>query len=343
MGYTHYWSQREAEITDAQWEAICEDARALIRASPAPIGDAFGESPEWIVDGERIVFNGVGKDSHETFMLWRRGQDHLESWMDRALSPYGASFTKTARKPYDAVVCGVLMAVERHAPGWQRISSDGYADETIWLDALAFTSRVLGCGYTIPRDVESRGPRSGPDTAGGADAAGPATSADAGSGKSFAGGLTAGHEGPGDPRVFARVLSTLSSGLSEGLYFSEFEEQALGAALRVAGGGGVTGHMAYGLAAEIVAAHAKLDAYPGKSLVLVFCERVEELAELGRPGAVSGRPRTRSGIESGLEVSSPYGSAVVRYVSEDGSHAVIGLETGGERWIPVHELGPVAA
>lgn len=329
IGYTHYWSQRQPEITDGQWRAIRDDARKLIEASPAPIGDAFGESPAWIIDSEKIVFNGMGADSHETFVLHRRGQDHFESWMDRSRNPWGFMFCKTARKPYDAVVCGVLMSAYRHAPGWQRITSDGYADETIWIDAHQFTTRVLGPGYVIPGTVE-RNPRQYDE----------AHSTTVTVGDSVGGSQA---ESPGDTppgRVFARVLSTLSSGLREGLYFSEFEERALLNALGGAADKGVTEQMAYGIASEIVAEHHKFNAFPGKSLALLFCERIEEM---GRTGSY-----TRSayaGLACGARVRSPYGSAEIRYVSEDCRHAVIRLEgsPGGERWVAAAEIIAVAA
>lgn len=339
LGYTHYWSQRQPEITDTQWQIICDDARKLIQASPAPIGDAFGESRKWIIDGEKIVFNGMGENSHETFILYRRGQEHRESWMDRARNPWGFMFCKTARKPYDSVVCGVLLSAYRHAPGWQRITSDGYADEQIWMDALHFTRRVLGPGYTIPDTIELRYPsRYEPAPA----CTGSGSEANAGEDDSVAAAgdpMWAGAAGSvNDGRVLTRVLSTLSSGLCEGLYFSEFEQRALVGALEAAANNRLTEQMAYGLASEIVAEHSNHDAFPGKSLALVFCERIEAL---GRMGSATGAPDAR--IEIGSEVETAYGPAEIRYISEDRGYAVIRLEPGGERWISAKEIRSAAA
>ena len=62
-----------------------------------------GTSPE--INNDKIWFNGVGDDSHETFAIYRIRQPR-ESWQGK--DRRGWDFTKTARKPYDPVVVACL-------------------------------------------------------------------------------------------------------------------------------------------------------------------------------------------------------------------------------------------
>lgn len=107
MGYTHYWTQKR-DFTKAEWETICADLGGLLKFAQhergIPLADWEGAprtSPE--ISADVISFNGLGDDSHETFMVHRR-RPAKESWQ----TARGSAFCKTARKPYDPVVTACL-------------------------------------------------------------------------------------------------------------------------------------------------------------------------------------------------------------------------------------------
>jgi hypothetical protein len=130
MGYTHYWRQENGPIDPESWDRIRADAEKLIEAARA--GDVaicgWDGTGEPVVDGHEIRLNGEGPDlDHETFALTRTGD--------------AFGFCKTARKPYDAVVAGILARAVHHAePGAIEVSSDG--DVHDWAQTIALLERL---------------------------------------------------------------------------------------------------------------------------------------------------------------------------------------------------------
>lgn len=140
MGYTHYWRTHEAIPADV-WNKIMDDANKLIAASPCPLAyenDQPNKKPE--VTANFIRFNGVGDGGHETFFL--------------SPAPTEFEFCKTANKPYDTVVVGVLASLAEHARDNAKVTSDG--DSTEWADGIAFASRTLGRSIRCPIKNEPR-------------------------------------------------------------------------------------------------------------------------------------------------------------------------------------------
>lgn len=138
MGYTHYWKIK-GNIGPRVWARIVNDTQALLAVSTIPLlgeEDVPGSPP--IANTEVIRFNGVGEDGHETFSFDRLPSDE---------------FCKTAQKPYDRMVCAVLIVAAKHAPRQVLVSSDGWRHE--WLPALGFVHQTLGTDYTIPKHVEA--------------------------------------------------------------------------------------------------------------------------------------------------------------------------------------------
>lgn len=147
MGYTHYWHQHRT-IDIAEWKAIQHDFQLLERLPRRTdtAGGFFAEYPLEVAfeddqptvpprcDEDVIRFNGIGALGHETFLLERAGA--------------GFAFCKTARKPYDLLVCATLIVANTNAPGALAISSDGSAAE--WAPAVAFVQRVLDSRYQLP-------------------------------------------------------------------------------------------------------------------------------------------------------------------------------------------------
>ncbi|TXH57934.1 MAG: hypothetical protein E6Q97_03615 [Desulfurellales bacterium] len=122
MGYTHYWKPQR-EFTPAEWTRITEVAKAMHAISGVPLAREYDEPkslPILGTDGE-IRLNGIGRDGHETFLILRKPDG-------------GFAFCKTAHKPYDVMVTGVLAAIADIAPGALKISSDGTEEE--WGDGL---------------------------------------------------------------------------------------------------------------------------------------------------------------------------------------------------------------
>ena len=142
IGYSHYFKQvREATVEE--WSKIIEDTNKIIDGAGVPLWAEYtapNSSPT--VNEKEIVFNGCGDDGHETFFLQREKYNEF-------------NFCKTARKPYDVVVCAILIAAEHHAPGAWDIGSDGdYSGEGCdeWGPALKLANRLLG--EKVINDIE---------------------------------------------------------------------------------------------------------------------------------------------------------------------------------------------
>lgn len=134
MGYTHYFTQRR-ELTEEEWSQLCAVTRTIIAQSGVSIRNGWGEGePE--ISPDRIALNGdEDKDeAYETFSLTRQiDKDNLSyyegdggGWFD---------FCKTQYRPYDVVVCAVLLAVTEIAPGAYSVSSDGNMQGEDWQPA----------------------------------------------------------------------------------------------------------------------------------------------------------------------------------------------------------------
>ncbi|KAH7113570.1 hypothetical protein EDB81DRAFT_824566 [Dactylonectria macrodidyma] len=127
MGYSHSW-----HIVDpASWRNILpklvEDSHEIIET--ANIRVQYIDSRP-ILDRERgIQFNGSGDDGCEDFSLSN-----------------GAGICKTNRKPYDLVVCAILLRAYQLAPDAIKISSDGRWEE--WEEARMMV-RKLWPGTTM--------------------------------------------------------------------------------------------------------------------------------------------------------------------------------------------------
>ncbi len=144
MGYTHYWYQC-APIRGADWLKIKSDTVKLIEAAPCKLAFEEGDPDPPRVSDAMIRFNGTpDPDGHETFLL--------EPFPRNPFYPHGKTeaFTccKTAYKPYDIVVCGVLAVARAASPTTIRVSSDG--GEDAWRKALDWASRVLGYPVLFP-------------------------------------------------------------------------------------------------------------------------------------------------------------------------------------------------
>jgi hypothetical protein len=133
MGYTHYWTPKATD--DKTWKEYVAACKKLYKELPLRSETAGGYhaddtimicgwdgtgKPEFKLSG--ISFNGDqdrGFD-HETFSIEKEKTD----W----------NFCKTARKPYDLLVCACLIAA-KEILGYE-VSSDGDFED--WQPAIAF-------------------------------------------------------------------------------------------------------------------------------------------------------------------------------------------------------------
>ena len=125
MGYTHYFTPKPA--TDESWDKFVKKCKKLYKALPNDIVIRGGMgSGEPMFDETLVWFNGdeaTGND-HETLLIKKDDNE----W----------SFCKTAYKPYDLLVCAVLLAAEEIL-GYE-LSSDGDAND--WKPAKKFYKSI---------------------------------------------------------------------------------------------------------------------------------------------------------------------------------------------------------
>lgn len=156
MGYTNYFYVHKDGIPAAAWKLILSDVRTLIANLPAhsinaggyhsddPLEIAYEHDSEKppLLNPSRIRFNGKDGDNdlgHETFILERKPTPN--SWQSSGPKDMVFACCKTARKPYDIVVCGALIVARAHAGKLIDVSSDGDIDD--WLPALQWVASTL--------------------------------------------------------------------------------------------------------------------------------------------------------------------------------------------------------
>lgn len=160
MGYTHYWTQKRSFTAD-EWTEVSADIGRIVSYAQTHTGIALangmgdgGTSPEF--DAKSIRFNGLGDDSHETFVVYRM---RCREWEGGTL---GGSFTKTARKPYDPVVtaclCYLSSVAETHSVSSDGKGADFLAGLAVARVALPEKANVLDIPMDVMRDDRWTGP-----------------------------------------------------------------------------------------------------------------------------------------------------------------------------------------
>lgn len=172
MGYTHYWKfNLNYEINSEKWKEIVDDFNKILdveidiadhevyavsppnenfraggMTSLRNILEPYSDQKLEITD-EEIRFNGreEGDRGHETFSLQRKADKRLEDYASRLDRKYIFDFCKTARKPYDIVVCCLLVILKHRLGNMIEIGSDGrdgtndgvyYEVDGYWSDAV---------------------------------------------------------------------------------------------------------------------------------------------------------------------------------------------------------------
>ena len=136
-GY-HWWSSnREAqEISPEDWRHIIEDVRKLVDNFAYPLTSGDGKTGRPVIDGEKILFNGMAPNAGEPFHFTRKGEP--------------PDTCATGLFYYDAAVFAVLAVIASHYPSLRHIETlYGNRDEHRGF-ALAWSSRVLDRHISLP-------------------------------------------------------------------------------------------------------------------------------------------------------------------------------------------------
>jgi len=124
MGYTHYWEFKgkvapsKIENGKEKWELVTskvKEALKYVKGKGIRIGNWDGTKEIPTITENIISFNGMGKDAHETFCI--------------PFKEEGWRFCKTARKPYDLLVCLTLLAFKEAFGDDFEYTSDGITKE----------------------------------------------------------------------------------------------------------------------------------------------------------------------------------------------------------------------
>lgn len=146
MGYTHYFRNEGHKDDKENFLKVVAEAKKLYEAMPATTDTAGGyhsSDPlklcggngdgEPVFDVNGIIFNGDAESDmdHETFAVYPK---------------VFKDFCKTARKPYDLMVCAVLLSMKKHLVNFN-FSSDGISTvggTEDWTPAKEFYEKVCG-------------------------------------------------------------------------------------------------------------------------------------------------------------------------------------------------------
>lgn len=142
MGYTHYFKQSKP-VSDKQWEAFEKDAKILLEYAPKHLGIILvsNDSNGIILNSERINMNGDPD----------RNLDHETFYMDKDYKEF--NFCKTNQKPYDLIVCSLLLLAHEHMPNHHDICSDGNFED--WQESMEINACLFGRAFKLPKSVES--------------------------------------------------------------------------------------------------------------------------------------------------------------------------------------------
>ena len=115
MGYTHYWTFKKSpkDIKNGKEKfanAVANFKKGLEKLQDIALGNGWGEGEPIITDTE-ICFNGKAPEDYETCSM--------------SIESKGFDFCKTARRPYDPVVCLLLLCMADEFGDDFEYSSDG--------------------------------------------------------------------------------------------------------------------------------------------------------------------------------------------------------------------------
>ena len=167
MGYSTYWNRVRKDFNEEEWNSLIKDCKVLYKNMPKHSLSAGGWSKEdpLFINGcsgynkaqftnKHIIFNG-GNGSKRTFTVDTKYEGkERKSWKDSIENDLdhetflltrkdsgNFNFCKTARKPYDLMVCAVLFLAKYHLKDKIKISSDGDMED--WKPAIEFVESLF--------------------------------------------------------------------------------------------------------------------------------------------------------------------------------------------------------
>jgi len=136
MGYTHFMHSEKWTDEDSDgFKKALPTIRDILKVYKDLVQRDCDIPEEPEVTDELIAFNGIDDEGHETF--WFKNESN------------SFSFCKTASKPYDIVVCEVLLILDSYIPSLE-IKSDGNIPgrgdkcDDIWITAAKNVSERYG-------------------------------------------------------------------------------------------------------------------------------------------------------------------------------------------------------
>jgi hypothetical protein len=153
MGYTHYWNFDPNKIENTEtlrkkFKRASKQIKSFANWLPnkgIKICGGLGQGKP-IFNETEIWFNGDGSEKldHETFNLhWSRPTTHGRF----------NDFCKTARKPYDLLVCFALLTFAEIFPEAFEFSSDGDMEDAEWQQGLEYYETFTGKTANIPQSL----------------------------------------------------------------------------------------------------------------------------------------------------------------------------------------------
>ena len=150
MGYTHYWTINQKEISPESWFGFMQEFSEIEAKFHEKLDHTTDQ--KYRIDSESIIFNGIGEQGHETFTMNRKNPME-ESYTGE--NEY-FNFCKTARKEYDIAVCCALIIAKKYFGDIIKVSSDG-EDEDGWDKAKELCQETLKYGSNFNLSYESGG------------------------------------------------------------------------------------------------------------------------------------------------------------------------------------------
>ena len=138
MGYTHSFTPKKA--TPEKWNEFVQQCKQLKDGL-----QMYSESACGCYEDKKILIRGGGGTGRAIFNkeeVWfngdtKRGLEHETFWTEPNLDEW--QFCKTARKPYDLLVCAVLIAA-KNILGYE-VTSNGNLED--WKQAIDLYSEVI--------------------------------------------------------------------------------------------------------------------------------------------------------------------------------------------------------
>ena len=177
MGYSTYYEIKPLELDQKTWDLFIKDCKYLAKHLPEHTDTAGGyciDKPLKLggdfkykdakFDKSQVWFNGSTGNRTKTRFVWQDIEDtkkghetlgHETFEIQRQVKEREYNFCKTARKPYDLMVCTCLILLKWYFKDLVSISSDGGMKD--WQPAFDFILCNLEHGETIVVETKLSG------------------------------------------------------------------------------------------------------------------------------------------------------------------------------------------